>query len=81
MPEELSEKARKLEEKHEKNNIIFLSPLDLFELISGSMNYLLKKWSDDYQSNQIDFKNRIQNAINIVAKYGAVLVPDYKLEI
>ncbi|NUJ98237.1 hypothetical protein HGA92_05670 [Candidatus Gracilibacteria bacterium] len=81
---ELNEKARKLEGKLKEkgnNNVIFISPNDLFLLIRGASKILIKSWSDDYLSDPIEFSEKITFVKSIVDKNSAVLIKNKDLNI
>lgn len=81
-PKILDEKARKFEnilKQNKHGNIVFISPEDLYELIRYSYVLRMKKWSDDFQSNPDDFKRKIEFVINVVKKYGAIVVQNKDL--
>ncbi|MEI6118742.1 MAG: hypothetical protein WCP92_06000 [bacterium] len=76
---QLNEKARKLEEKH--NIFIFVTPEDLYELVSGAMKLIARERSNDCINNKDDFETRILFVQSIVKSSGAVTVKDDQINI
>jgi len=60
--------------KRKRKNIVFISPIDLYELVKAANVLKLMRWSNDYSDNQLEFKRKIQFVINVVSNHGAVII-------
>lgn len=84
IPRELIEKSIKLENLAKINkhgNIIFITPEDLYELIKSAHILRFKKWTEDFEKDKNIFERKMKFVINLVEKYGAVIVPEKNLKI
>jgi len=60
-PSLLDEKARKIEnilKQNKQGNVVFISPDDLYGLIKDANMLRIKKWSEDFQTNPDNFKEK-----------------------
>ena len=83
-PELLGQRSRKFEnilKQNKKGNIVFISEDDLLQLIKYANLLRFKKWSDDFQNDPEDFKQKIQFVIDLVKKEGAVIIRNNDLNI
>ncbi|MFT5037379.1 MAG: hypothetical protein ACI9VM_000959 [Candidatus Azotimanducaceae bacterium] len=78
--DKLSSKARTLERKA-GNNVSFISSVDLCELHKCAATLLLKKWSEDYVNNNVDFMRKIIFVKNVVQKDAAILIQGDQIKI
>jgi hypothetical protein len=80
----LDEKSRKLE-KLVGNNVVFLSPDDLYEITKSAAQLMIREWSNDCQqsiANSDDvFERRIKLIRTLVINSGAVIVRGIELDI
>lgn len=80
----LDEKARNLEnilKKNKKGHVVFVSPEDLYELIKSANHIRMKKWSDDFNANQVDFKRKMQFVIDTVKNHAPAIILNENLKI
>ncbi|MCX6722709.1 MAG: hypothetical protein NT094_01415 [Candidatus Staskawiczbacteria bacterium] len=83
-PSLLDEKARKLEnilKQQKKGNVVFMSQDDLYELIKSANHLQMKKWSDNFQENNVNFKRKMNFVISLVKREGAVIMLNKDLNI
>ena len=83
-PSLLDEKARKLEnilKQNKQGNVVFISQEDLHELIKSANHLRIKKWSDDFQNNQINFKRKMNFVIDLVKREAAIILLNKGLNI
>ncbi|MCX6720452.1 MAG: hypothetical protein NTW11_01455 [Candidatus Staskawiczbacteria bacterium] len=74
-PSPLDDSARKIEnilKQRGRGNVIFISEEDLYELIKSANQLRMKKWSDDFQKDKVNFKKRMGFVINLVKTEGAI---------
>lgn len=75
----LSDKAREIERSINKS-FKFISPEDLYGIIKGAFEVMIKKWNRDYQDclrkNSDEFQKAISCVRDIIEKYGVVIVKE-----
>lgn len=83
-PEGLSKKSRKIEgyfKQEGRRDIFFISPNELFELISKWNKLLLEKWSNDYKEDSEKFEMKIKYVKSIIGKFWAKLMKWWDINI
>lgn len=81
---ELNIKSNKIEKDlHFKTK--FISPEDLYEMTKGTAILMIKKWDTDCKEcsdkNSYEFKEKISSVLNIVEKYGTIVIKEEEINI
>ena len=76
----LKNKAEQLEKKI-KYKVIFLSPIDLWEIVKGVGKLMIKKWGQEFHHNKLEFQKKIRYVKEIIERSAPVIVKNKDLRI
>ncbi len=83
-PDQLSEKARKLEnlmKQNKQGHVVFISEQDLYGLIKSANILRMRRWSDDFKEDPFVFKEGMVSVINLVKRTAPAIIGNNRLQV